>query len=209
MLCGHAPFQVQPGDDGAAVMARIKGEEFGSDIDALDHISLEAKYVTKGLLTADPKDRLKLSDLTYNGWVQGFSVIAEPTTLLLIPDSAFHVAYQEVVVDDEWAQRTWTEELSTDTCSYSTPSTHSATSSSGVPLAEVVSGSSASAISHVTEDKSHNSGLTLFVTSGGPLIQPRKRKRSEAASSFFLTYENYYDDNYINVKCKKRRYTAL
>lgn len=48
MLCGHAPFQVQPRDDGAAVMARIKGEEFGSNINALDHISLEAKYVTKG-----------------------------------------------------------------------------------------------------------------------------------------------------------------
>jgi hypothetical protein len=48
MLCGHVPFQVQPGDDGAAMMARIEGEEFNFNIDALDHISSEAKYVTKG-----------------------------------------------------------------------------------------------------------------------------------------------------------------
>jgi hypothetical protein len=48
MLCGHAPFHVQPGDDFAALMARITGEEFRFHIDALDHISSEAKYVTKG-----------------------------------------------------------------------------------------------------------------------------------------------------------------
>lgn len=81
----------------------------------------------------------------------------------------------------------------------------------GTPLAEVVSGSSsASAISHVKEDKSHNGGLTSFVTSEGPLIRPRKRKRSEAASSFFVTHENYYDidNNYINVK-RKKRYSIL
>jgi hypothetical protein len=48
-----------------------------------------------GLLTADPKDRLKLSDLSYSEWVQGFSVIPEPTTQLLISDSAFDQADQE------------------------------------------------------------------------------------------------------------------
>ncbi|PNF43832.1 Ribosomal protein S6 kinase alpha-5 [Cryptotermes secundus] len=48
MLCGHTPYQVESGDDVAVVMARINGEEFSSNIDALDHISSEAKYVTKG-----------------------------------------------------------------------------------------------------------------------------------------------------------------
>jgi hypothetical protein len=46
----------------------------------------------------------------------------------------------------------------------------------GTPLAQVASGSSsASAIRYVKEDKSYKGGLTLIVTSKGPLIQPRKR----------------------------------
>jgi hypothetical protein len=48
MLSGHAAFHGQSGDDGAAVMARIKGEEFSFNTNALNHISSEAKYVTKG-----------------------------------------------------------------------------------------------------------------------------------------------------------------
>jgi hypothetical protein len=44
MLSGHAPS----GDDRAAMMARIKGEEFNFNTRALGHISSEAKYVTRG-----------------------------------------------------------------------------------------------------------------------------------------------------------------
>jgi hypothetical protein len=47
MLSGHAPFHVQSGDDGAAVIASIKEGEFGINNEALNHISSEAKYVTK------------------------------------------------------------------------------------------------------------------------------------------------------------------
>jgi hypothetical protein len=60
----------------------------------------------------------------------------------------------------------------------------------------------------VKEDKSHNGGLTLSVTSEEPLIQPRKRKRSEAASSVFVTCENYYvdiDDGNENDNVKRKK----
>jgi hypothetical protein len=48
MLSGHAPFHLQSGDDSAAVMARIKGEEFSLSIDGLNDFSSEGKYVLKG-----------------------------------------------------------------------------------------------------------------------------------------------------------------
>jgi hypothetical protein len=49
MLSGHIPFHAQSRDDSAeAVMARIKGREISFNIDALNHISSDTRYVTKG-----------------------------------------------------------------------------------------------------------------------------------------------------------------
>jgi hypothetical protein len=49
MLSGRAPFHAQSRDDSAAaVMARIKGGEFDFYADAWNHVSAQAKYVTKG-----------------------------------------------------------------------------------------------------------------------------------------------------------------
>lgn len=49
MLSGRAPFHAQSRDDSAAaVMARIKGGEFDFSADAWNHVSSQAKYVTKG-----------------------------------------------------------------------------------------------------------------------------------------------------------------
>lgn len=45
-----------------------------------------------GLLTVDPKDRLKMSDLRNNEWVQGYSATLQPSTLLIIPDILAHSA---------------------------------------------------------------------------------------------------------------------
>ncbi|CAG2058270.1 unnamed protein product [Timema podura] len=64
MLSGRAPFHARSRDDSAAaVMARIKGGEFNFNADAWAHVSAQAKYVTKGLLTVDPKERLRMIDL--------------------------------------------------------------------------------------------------------------------------------------------------
>jgi hypothetical protein len=49
MLSGRAPFHARSRhDSAAAVMARIKGGEFSFHADAWNHVSAEAKYVTKG-----------------------------------------------------------------------------------------------------------------------------------------------------------------
>jgi hypothetical protein len=43
-----------------------------------------------GLLTADPKDRLKMSDLRKSEWVQECSVKQQPSTLLMTLDILAH-----------------------------------------------------------------------------------------------------------------------
>nr|CAD7265487.1 unnamed protein product [Timema shepardi] len=115
MLSGRAPFHARSRDDSAAaVMARIKGGEFNFNADAWAHVSAQAKYVTKGLLTVDPKERLRMIDLRANDWVQGNNSRLYPATPLMTPDvlttgssarsaemgvkqtfSAFHKAHRE------------------------------------------------------------------------------------------------------------------
>jgi hypothetical protein len=56
-----------------------------------------------GLLTVDPKDRLKLSDLKNNEWIKEYSMELMPSTQLVSPDmlthsaetGIIHYAYQE------------------------------------------------------------------------------------------------------------------
>lgn len=85
MLCGKAPFHANSRDDSAAsVMNRIKSGEFSFSSTAWSGVSNEAKSVVQGLLTVDPKQRLRMIDLKNNSWVQGSQNF--PQTPLMTPD---------------------------------------------------------------------------------------------------------------------------
>lgn len=85
MLCGKAPFHATSRDDSAAsVMNRIKSGEFSFSAAAWSGVSSEAKSVVQGLLTVDPKQRLRMIDLKNNPWVQGSQNF--PQTPLMTPD---------------------------------------------------------------------------------------------------------------------------
>lgn len=138
MLCGRAPFHARSRDDSAAaVMARIKGGEFSFDSPAWHEVSTEAKIVTAGLLTVDPRKRLQMIDLRRNPWVQGSQNI--PQTPLMTPDvlssgsaehnlqttfNAFHKAHKEGfrlqdVLNAKLAQRRRLKKSSSETSSSS------------------------------------------------------------------------------------------
>lgn len=110
MLCGRAPFHARSRDDSAAaVMARIKGGEFSFNSSAWNGVTEEAKAVVRGLLTVNPGQRLRMTDLRNNSWVQGNQMF--PQTPLMTPDvlsssgstekglqttfNAFHKAHKE------------------------------------------------------------------------------------------------------------------
>ncbi|XP_067007640.1 ribosomal protein S6 kinase alpha-5 [Anabrus simplex] len=156
MLSGRAPFHARSRDDSAAaVMARIKGGEFNFNADAWAHVSSQAKYLTKGLLTVDPKKRLRMTDLLMNEWLQGSNLRLYPSTPLMTPDVlatgssarsaelgvkqtffAFHQAHKEgfrlqEVGNAKLAQRRRKKKSSTDARSCSTSSSFSTSSSSG------------------------------------------------------------------------------
>jgi len=72
MLSGRAPFQARSRDDSAAaIMARIKGGQFDFNGPEWEHVSPQAKNVTKGMLTVDPAKRLRMEDLLDNAWLEG------------------------------------------------------------------------------------------------------------------------------------------
>jgi len=84
MLSGRAPFHARSRDESpAAVIARIKAGEFDFHAEAWCSVSHEAKQLTKGLLTVDPRRRLRMASLVANPWVQGCDVSATP---LMTPD---------------------------------------------------------------------------------------------------------------------------
>ncbi|XP_046400105.1 ribosomal protein S6 kinase alpha-5 isoform X2 [Ischnura elegans] len=70
MLSGKAPFHSRSRDDSAAaVMERIKGGQFDFNAEAWNNVSTQAKSLTKGLLTVDPKKRLTMEELRTNEWL--------------------------------------------------------------------------------------------------------------------------------------------
>ncbi|XP_018323362.1 ribosomal protein S6 kinase alpha-5 isoform X2 [Agrilus planipennis] len=72
MLCGRAPFHTGSRNDSAAiVMARIKGGEFDFSAPSWNGVSTEAKAVVQGLLTVNPEQRMQMSHLANNSWIQG------------------------------------------------------------------------------------------------------------------------------------------
>ena len=71
MLSGRPPFlALRVHEDSASmIMSRIKNGEFRMDDDVWRNVSTLGKSIVKGLLTVDPKRRLKLEDLIHSPWI--------------------------------------------------------------------------------------------------------------------------------------------
>ncbi|XP_039254874.2 ribosomal protein S6 kinase alpha-5-like [Styela clava] len=83
MLSGEIPFMNQGKNLCAAeIMSSIQKGEFSFHGDAWQNISIEAKDLVKGLLTVNPTERLKISDVLKSSWISGSST---PNTPLLSP----------------------------------------------------------------------------------------------------------------------------
>ena len=70
MLSGRSPFFSRLKTDSAShVMRRIKEGDFRLEGEAWRCVSSQAKSLTKGLLTVDPRKRLSMEQLRTNSWV--------------------------------------------------------------------------------------------------------------------------------------------
>ena len=79
MLSGRSPFYSRLKTDSAShVMRRIKEGDFRLEGEAWRCVSAQAKNLTKGLLTVDPRKRLSMDQLRSNPWVVGGS---QPSSL--------------------------------------------------------------------------------------------------------------------------------
>uniref|UniRef100_A0A8D8Y790 non-specific serine/threonine protein kinase n=1 Tax=Cacopsylla melanoneura TaxID=428564 RepID=A0A8D8Y790_9HEMI len=84
MLCGRVPFHARSRDDTAlSIMNRIKEGQFNFAAEAWSNVSNEAKDLTKGLLTVNPAQRIRMIDLLSNPWTNGCDVSSTP---LMTPD---------------------------------------------------------------------------------------------------------------------------
>ncbi|KAJ9578919.1 hypothetical protein L9F63_004876, partial [Diploptera punctata] len=87
MLSGRVPFYTRSRYDSAAsVISRIKGGVIDFNAEAWSYVSSQAKHITMGLLTVDPKKRLRMVDLRNNEWLQGNNEKIYPLTPLRTPD---------------------------------------------------------------------------------------------------------------------------
>ena len=102
MLSGKAPFSSSSRQDRAmAIMHRIRGGEFNLEGQPWDSVSDQAKKLIQGLLTVDPKERLTMTALRSNEWIQGrnsqvFSItpLVTPNVLSLNQASMHKVQHQ-------------------------------------------------------------------------------------------------------------------
>ena len=72
MLSGRSPFlnaSRSREDSASSIIRRIKNGDFKMDGDVWKYISPEARSLSKGLLTVDPKKRLTLDDLFRSPWI--------------------------------------------------------------------------------------------------------------------------------------------
>lgn len=195
MLSGRAPFHARSRDDSAAaIMTRIKEGDFNFSADAWQNVSHAAKQLTKGLLTVDPKKRVRMSDLLTSEWIQGSERAGFATVPLMTPDvltagssarsaeinvaqtfSAFHQAHREgfrlqEVVNAKLAQRRRNKKSSLDNRSFSTSSTFSSSSSSGTSSIQTpVKVPSASS----TQSPASASASTVSSAQPAPRAKPR------------------------------------
>lgn len=79
LLSGEIPFLNQGKNLCAAeIMSSIQKGEVKLEGEAWDKVSVEAKDLVKGLLTVDPKQRLKVNDFLRSAWVSGESAPNTP-----------------------------------------------------------------------------------------------------------------------------------
>ncbi|XP_008199672.1 ribosomal protein S6 kinase alpha-5 isoform X2 [Tribolium castaneum] len=91
MLCGKAPFHARSRDENvSSIMERIKEGDFNFNSSAWTGVSNEAKSVVRGLLTVNPGQRLRMSHLETNPWVQGSQHFV--STPLMTPDVLLETA---------------------------------------------------------------------------------------------------------------------
>ena len=70
MLSGRSPFYCKFRIDSAShIMRRIKEGDFRLEGEAWRYVSNQAKNLTKGLLTVDPRKRLSMEQLRNNSWI--------------------------------------------------------------------------------------------------------------------------------------------
>ncbi|XP_063920570.1 ribosomal protein S6 kinase alpha-5-like isoform X2 [Zophobas morio] len=85
MLSGKAPFHARSRDESvSSIMERIKEGDFSFHSAAWNGVSNEAKSVVRGLLTVNPSQRLRMTHLETNTWVQGNQNFI--STPLMTPD---------------------------------------------------------------------------------------------------------------------------
>ena len=70
MLSGRSPFYSRTRTDSAShVMRRIKEGDFRLEGEPWRYVSSQAKSLTKGLLTVDPRKRVSMDQLRNNNWI--------------------------------------------------------------------------------------------------------------------------------------------
>lgn len=85
MLCGRDPFHEKSNDGSyTSIEDKIKAGDFSFSHLAWNNVSTDAKVVVKGLLTVDSSQRLQMSDLQQNAWIQGTQSL--PQTPLMTPE---------------------------------------------------------------------------------------------------------------------------
>ncbi|CAH1791260.1 unnamed protein product [Owenia fusiformis] len=87
MLSGKAPFQSRCSEDTAEkIMQRIKSGKFIISGKDWDVVSDQAKRLIQGMLTVDPRQRVTMTDLLNNEWIQGRDGHIYNQTPLMTPD---------------------------------------------------------------------------------------------------------------------------
>lgn len=231
MLCGRAPFHARSRDDSAlAVMTRIKSGEFSFSSPAWAGVSQEAKAVVQGLLTVNPNQRLRMSDLRNNSWLQGCQNF--PQTPLVTPDVllsstsaekslqttfiAFHKAQKEGfrlqdVLTAKLAQRRRLKKSSSDNNSSSSSSFTSEGSLKSAPSTPVTSRSKFS-FEKKTDDNLKKDSSNVFVfgdvappnlATSSDVCKVRNDRESTSSSGIVISDKSSIDGK----ETKKRTYT--
>ncbi|XP_021945279.1 ribosomal protein S6 kinase alpha-5 isoform X3 [Folsomia candida] len=203
MLSGRAPFQARSREDSAAaIMARIKGGQFDFNGTEWQHVSPQAKNVTKGMLTVEPTKRLRMEDLLENLWLEGGmgGLLATPSILIRSHRgaetavgktfNAFHMAQKEgfrlqdiASSKSQLAQRRKIKK-STDGRSSSSSNFSSASSLSGGSCG-VSKGSDSNASSTLSKRSSNEQEGPNFFTFGEARVQEYISSLPERNSNSF------------------------
>lgn len=232
MLCGRAPFHTRSRDDSAlAVMTRIKSGEFSFSSPAWAGVSQEAKAVVQGLLTVNPNQRLRMSDLRNNSWVQGCQNF--PQTPLVTPDvllsstsaekslqttfNAFHKAQKEGfrlqdVLTAKLAQRRRLKKSSSDNNSSSSSSFTSEGSLKSAPSTPLTSRGKFSFEKKTDDNLKKDSNVFVFgdvapanLASSSDVCKVRIDRESTSSSGIVVSDKNSTDGKESKKRTRTRK----